>query len=153
MRRRYLLNVVAVAALFLSQASTAQQPSFGITSPRAPDRSLRLLFKDTALIRCMRKAYENDQIVTEDMKGSSAGLSLFYFVTMEHGETEIQALVDHYLLPDSKSTQFKLLKCLDMYHSKELDVLAKKFVPNPKAMYSGKERISWAERHQSREQP
>ncbi|RMU68803.1 hypothetical protein ALP24_05391, partial [Pseudomonas syringae pv. aptata] len=52
----------------------------------------------------------------------------------------LRELVDNYLVRDYtnplveseiKGVKFDLLKCLDLYHSKELDALTKKVVINP----------------------
>lgn len=60
------------------------------------------------------------------------------------GPDEIQALVKKYLARDYtnpltesqiKGVKFDLLKCLDLYHSKELDALTKKTVVDPNHTY------------------
>ncbi|WP_083438747.1 type VI secretion system amidase immunity protein Tai4 [Caldimonas brevitalea] len=63
---------------------------------------------------------------------------------MENSPHEIEALVDSYLArnyhnplvePEVKGVRFDMLKCLDLYHSKELEAQVKRFVIKPKRSF------------------
>lgn len=63
---------------------------------------------------------------------------------LEKAPNAIKALVDRYLARDYhnplvesevQGVRFYLLKCLDLYHSKELDVQVKSLVFHPKRIY------------------
>lgn len=63
---------------------------------------------------------------------------------LEKGPDEIKSLVDRYLARDYrnplvdaeiKGVRFDLLKCMDLYHSAELDAQVKRLVIHPKGTY------------------
>lgn len=66
------------------------------------------------------------------------------YYDMDKSPDAIQALVDRYLRRDyynplaeaeQKGIKFDLLKCLDLYHSKELEAQVRRFVLKPDHTY------------------
>ncbi|MDR2924626.1 MAG: type VI secretion system amidase immunity protein Tai4 [Azoarcus sp.] len=101
-------------------------------------------FKDRELAFCIAEAYKESSAVREDAADTGKiHLEWTYFdlETTESGldvNTEGSALIGKYLRRDYSypiegyvGTKFDLLKCIDMYHSPELDELVRKYVPHP----------------------
>jgi len=109
-------------------------------SPEAPNRNFLKNYKDMVFATCIAKAYKSDQHAAMDA-GSSARVNSYlsrdYFNPL--AETQI-VLVNSYLSRDYfnplaetevKGLKFDFLKCLDLYHSKELDRLARDVISQP----------------------
>lgn len=107
-------------------------------SPEAPMRTYAQNYKDMMLTSCIARAYKNDPIAGKDADYSTSVFIDWTLYDVEKSSGAIDQLINHYLARDYRNplkeyqgVQFNLLKCLDMYHSKELDDQVKKFVPNP----------------------
>lgn len=96
------------------------------------------------LATCIATAYKNDQDVAIDAGSSVSALRDWAYYDLEKAPDEIKALVDRYLARDYqnplveseiKGVRFDFLKCLDLYHSKELDAQVERLVINPRHTY------------------
>ncbi|WP_232490325.1 type VI secretion system amidase immunity protein Tai4 [Burkholderia ubonensis] len=94
--------------------------------------------------RCITTAYKNDKDASVDAGSSASALRDWTSCDMEKSPDAVKSLVDRYLARDYhnplakseiKGVRFDLLKCLDLYHSKELDILVKRLVINPGRTY------------------
>ncbi|WP_082887517.1 type VI secretion system amidase immunity protein Tai4 [Bordetella ansorpii] len=110
-------------------------------SPRAPERTYAQNYKDMVLATCMAKAYQGDRSAAMDAGSSISALRDWTYYDLEKSPDAVNALVDAYLARDYrnplaesevKGVRFDMLKCLDLYHGKELDALVKQVVVNPK---------------------
>lgn len=115
-----------------------------LTSPQAGTRSYAQNFKDMVLATCIANAYTNDNGPAVDAGSTVSALRDWTYYDLEKGPDAIKSLVDRYLARDYynpvveseiKGVRFDLLKCLDLYHSKELAAEVKRLVINPKRTY------------------
>ncbi len=115
-----------------------------ITSPQAGARTYAQNYKDMVLATCIANAYKNDKGAAVDAGSSVSALRDWTYYDLEKSPDAIKSLVDSYLARDYhnplveseiKGVRFDFLKCLDLYHSKELDAQVKRFVINPKRTY------------------
>ena len=122
---------------FCSPVSAADKPR---DSPEAAGRTYAQNYKDMVLALCISYAYEQDRTASVDAGSSFSALREWTDYDMEHSPDDIRALVDKYLRRDYhnplaeaevKGIKFDLLKCLDLYHSRELAAQVKRFVPKP----------------------
>ncbi|WP_181134005.1 type VI secretion system amidase immunity protein Tai4 [Pseudomonas syringae] len=134
----------AIKTVFLVFATTH---CFADTLPSSPEgmhRSYAQNYKELVLASCIANAYAYDVKVGIDAGSSVTAMEDWANYDWEEGPDEIRALVKKYLARDYtnplaesqiKGIKFDLLKCLDMYHSKELDALTKKVVTHPNQTY------------------
>jgi hypothetical protein len=94
-------------------------------------------FKDRALASCIAAAYKG-QPAGEDADISKSVFLEWTYYDDDKGNPAIDRLVEKYLRRDYSTpmegyagAKFNLLKCLDMYHSKELAEQVRKYVPHP----------------------
>jgi hypothetical protein len=116
-----------------------------ITSPEAPKRTFIQNYKDMVLASCIASAYHDDKIASIDAGSSASALRKWTYYNMDKSiDTEIR-IIDSYLSrnyfnplaeAEIKGIKFDFLKCLDLYHSKELDRLAKRVISHPKRRIS-----------------
>ncbi len=113
-------------------------------SPQAGARTYAQNYKDMVLATCIANAYTNDKNAAIDAGSSVSALRDWSYYDLEKSPDAIKSLVDAYLArnyhnplveSEIKGVRFDFLKCLDMYHSKELDALVKRVVINPKRTY------------------
>jgi hypothetical protein len=92
------------------------------------------------LATCIANAYKNDRDAAVDAGSSVSALRDWAYYDLEKAPDAIKALVDQYLardyhnpLVDSEieGVRFDFLKCLDLYHSNELDAQTRQRVINP----------------------
>ncbi|MDR3323693.1 MAG: type VI secretion system amidase immunity protein Tai4 [Zoogloeaceae bacterium] len=90
---------------------------------------------------CITSAYKNEEGAAIDAGSSVSTLRDWTYYDMEKSPDAIKSLVDRYLARDYhnplveseiKGVRFDFLKCLDLYHSGELDAQVKQFVIKPK---------------------
>jgi len=93
-------------------------------------------FKDRALAACMSTANKGSPA------GDDAGVTTSAFLEWtdydDKGNTAVDKLVQKFLSRDYSNptegyadAQFNTLKCIDLYHSRELGELVRKYVPHP----------------------
>ncbi|MCK6432700.1 MAG: type VI secretion system amidase immunity protein Tai4 [Aquabacterium sp.] len=94
-------------------------------------------FKDRALASCIAAAYKGSPAGTDAAITTGVFIEWTYYDT-DKGNAAVDQLVDKYLRRDYASpvegyagARFDLLKCLDMYHSKELNDQVHRFVAQP----------------------
>ncbi|WP_239374437.1 type VI secretion system amidase immunity protein Tai4 [Snodgrassella gandavensis] len=115
-----------------------------ITSPEAPSRTFIQNYKDMVLGNCLAKAYGD--IASMDAGSSVSALIEWTYYNMDKSiDAEIR-IIDSYLSrnylnplveAEIKGIKFDFLKCLDLYHSKDLDKLAKNMIEHPQDTFRG----------------
>ncbi|MCA8000002.1 type VI secretion system amidase immunity protein Tai4 [Burkholderia metallica] len=112
--------------------------------PEAGSRTHLQNFKDMVLADCLATAYKQAPGVNKDIGSSTSALRDWTYYDLERAPDVIQALVAKYLARDYRNpvvesevrdVKFDFLKCLDLYHGKELDAAAKQLVLRPKGIY------------------
>ncbi|WP_408585772.1 type VI secretion system amidase immunity protein Tai4 [Paraburkholderia bannensis] len=137
------IGVLAVFA-FATGASIGHAKDGSPTSPQAAAQTYAQNFKDMVLAACIAKAYKSDKDAAIDAGSSVSALRDWTYYDMDRGPDAIGALIDRYLARDYrnpladaeiKDVKFDLLKCLDLYHSKELDTAVRQLVIHPNRTY------------------
>ncbi|NTZ82864.1 hypothetical protein FCJ61_07575 [Burkholderia metallica] len=132
------LACIALQPAMVVAKDTAQ------TSPEAGSRPYIQNFKDMVLADCLATAYKQEAGVSKDIGSSTSALRDWTYYDMERAPDVIHALVAKYLARDYRNpvvesevrdVKFDFLKCIDLYHGKELDVAAKKLVLRPNRTY------------------
>lgn len=102
----------------------------------APTRNNATNYKDRALAYCVAQAYKNTP-AEEDAQTTGAVFLDWTYYDLD-ANPEINALIDKYLGRDYSNpfegyekAKFNMLKCIDMYHSKELEQQVRKYVAHP----------------------
>lgn len=141
--KRRLIRTLLLASMIFASASHAKDEA--ITSPQAGTRTYAQNYKDMVLAECVATAYRNEEGAALDTGSSASALRDWTNYDWEENPYEaVSRLVDKYLARDYqnplveseiKGIRFDFLKCLDLYHSKELDALTKRTVINPKRTY------------------
>jgi hypothetical protein len=92
------------------------------------------------LATCVATAYKSDKDAPVDSGSSVAALRDWTYYDLEKSPDAVKALVESFLARDYrnplaesevKNVRFDFLKCVDLYHSKELDALVKAVVAHP----------------------
>lgn len=125
---------VTLASIFLL---TIPGIASGTDRIEAINRTNAENFKDRALGACISEAYEGSNAGKDASITTSAFLEWTYY-DFENANPAVEALIERFLnrnysnpVEGYAGAEFKLLKCLDMRHSKELNELTKKYVPHP----------------------
>ena len=85
--------------------------------------------KNFALSACIAQAYKSDEVVKDSRAAADGYLQLGSFPYEAHEEAA--ALARKFLAKEYQSAsgaKLVLMKCIDLFHSKELDRLAKKYL-------------------------
>ncbi|PIT55613.1 type VI secretion system amidase immunity protein Tai4 [Snodgrassella alvi] len=119
--------------------------SINSMTPEAVNRTFIQNYKDMVLASCIASAYHDDKIASMDAGSSASVLREWTYYNMDKSiDAEIR-IIDSYLSrnyfnplaeAEIKGIKFDFLKCLDLYHSKELDRLAKKVISHPQRKIS-----------------
>lgn len=136
-------NTFAVGLLFscLAPASFASPPA---SSPHGMERTYAQNYRDMVLATCIANAYKDEKNTAKDAGSSVTALREWAYYDFEKSPDAVKALIDKYLARDYtnplveseiKGVKFDLLKCLDLYHSKELNALVKEVVIKPDHTY------------------
>lgn len=134
-----LAQALAVAALLMGVGLpvAAKDPPQG---PQAAGRTHAQNFRDMVLATCIANAYQKDAEAAMDAGSSVSALRDWTLYDMERAPDAIKALVDQFLArnyrnplaePEVKGVRFDLLKCLDLYHSRELRDQVRRLVLRP----------------------
>ncbi|AGB83034.1 hypothetical protein D781_2783 [Serratia sp. FGI94] len=131
MKKTMAFSLFLVAGYTMAQSSMADWP------PQAAHRSYLQNYKDIALTYCISVAYKKSPEASKDAIASSGGIDAWSDYIIRDEASPIIALTKEYLAKnyhakDGKSS-LNLMKCMDMYHGKELDRLAKEYVERPSA--------------------
>lgn len=125
-------------------AASASVWSAQVASPQAATRAYQQNYKDMVLASCIASAYRNEQKAAVDAGSSVSALRDWTLYDLEKAPDAIKRLVNSYLArnyhnplvePEVSGVRFDLLKCLDLYHSEELEEQAKRLVINPEHTY------------------
>jgi hypothetical protein len=129
-----MMIVHAFVALVLCSALTAIAGESTIT---AISRTNAQNYKDRALASCISAAYKGSP-AGEDADITKSAFLEWTDYDDDKGNPATDQLVEKYLRRDYSNpvegyagAKFNLLKCLDMYHSPELDEQVRKYVPHP----------------------
>lgn len=134
-------QLVLVVSCFLGLAPSvtiAQEEAH--QGPRAAERSYGQNFKDMAFAHCLSKAYEGDEVISSDIASSHRALIDWTYFDLEKAPEAVTKLAQEYLALDYTNplvkaevpnVEFNYLKCLDLYHSDELNDLMLEVVPEP----------------------
>lgn len=122
----------------------AHTSSSTTNSPQAGGRTYAQNYKDMLLALCIANAYSQDPNAARDAGSSFSALRDWTNYDMEESPDAIKALVDGYLArnytnplveAEIQGIRFDFLKCLDLYHSPELEAQVKQFVLTPERTY------------------
>ncbi|MGK8935766.1 type VI secretion system amidase immunity protein Tai4 [Pluralibacter gergoviae] len=139
--------LVAIWSLYSGLAFSAELPQ---NSPQAGNRTYAQNYKDMVLATCIANAYSKEKDAATDAGSSVSALRDWTYYDLEKSPDAVKALIDKYLARDYynplvesevKGVKFDLLKCFDLYHSHELNVLTKRMVINPNR--------TWRQEHQT----
>lgn len=141
---RVLVGILAVVVLPLLASSGNARDAAALNPPQAGACTHAQNYKDMVLATCLANAYKGDPGTATDAGSSVSALRDWTVYDLEQSPDAVKALVDSYLAHDyrhplaeseAKGVRFDFLKCLDLYHSKELDALARCVVIHPKRTY------------------
>jgi hypothetical protein len=130
-----LLMSGAVCAAPKSAAPDKKQNN----GPQAFRRTNAQNYKDMILARCIAAAYEKAPDASKDAANTADVLIEWTYFDLDSSPEQNNRVWQrylnrdyHYPIPDEyKGVKFDLLKCLDMYHSKELAAQVKRLVSKP----------------------
>lgn len=103
-------------------------PSANAAEPPIRSYSQNMLFKNWILSRCLAKAYPSEESKNDAQISASAYLE-FGKAPIEAYE-QAEALVEKQLskkYEGSVKSEFNTMKCIDLYHGKEAEKLARKY--------------------------
>ncbi|RMS10874.1 hypothetical protein ALP72_03280 [Pseudomonas coronafaciens pv. coronafaciens] len=135
--------IFAVGLLFscLAPTSFASPPE---SFPQGMERTYAQNYRDMVLATCIANAYKGEKSTAMDAGSSVTALREWAYYDFEKSPDAVKALIDKYLARDYtnplveseiKGVKFDLLKCLDLYHSKELNSLVKEVMIKPGHTY------------------
>jgi hypothetical protein len=131
-----MISVFALIALALGPAERISTTP--PTTPSAVRRQDASNFKDMVLAICVARTYQQQAEASADAASSARALVDWTKYDAESAPDEIDRLINAYTRRDyrnplgdepARSSKFGFLKCLDLYHSKELDRLTRRVVP------------------------
>ncbi|KTB82643.1 hypothetical protein AO070_10570 [Pseudomonas syringae pv. syringae PD2766] len=139
---RYMYAVAVLACAAFASAGWAKDDA--ANSPQAGGRTYAQNYKDMVLADCIATAYKNDPKAAQDAGSSASALMDWTYFDLEQAPQAGKPLIDQFLARDYhnpivesevKGVRFDLLKCLDLYHSKELESQVKELVIKPDHTY------------------
>ena len=98
--------------------------------------------KDAALAGCIAQAYRTSPDASTDATATAGGyMQNFTDFDIERGGAKLSALIARTLAQPYPSVQgpsvrLDLMKCLDMYHGRELDALVRRYSAHPDHTYA-----------------
>lgn len=131
--KKFKLQIISSWSILLpliSQAST----------PEAVNRTFIENYKDMVFASCITKAYKGNKDVEKDTGSSVSALKDWIDYDIDKSIDKENVLINSYLSrnyfnplaeQEVKGIKFDFLKCLDLYHSKDLETLARKVISNP----------------------
>ncbi|KVF57365.1 hypothetical protein WJ15_30555 [Burkholderia cepacia] len=138
------VRIAAALACIAFQPAMVVAKDAAQAAPEAGSRTYFQNFKDMVLAECPATAYKQVPGASKDIGSSVSALRDRTYYDMERAPDVIQALIAKYLARDYRNpvvesevrdVKFDFLKCIDLYHGKELDVAAKQFVSRPNRTY------------------
>jgi hypothetical protein len=146
-------NPLARGVMFgvLALAAQSGHATDATSSPQAGARTCAQNYKDMVLAECIATAYRNEPSAAMDAGSSVGALMDWTDFDLERNPDASKSLVNRFLARDyrnpvvqseSKGAAFDFLKCLDLYHSQELETEVRRFVTDPKRSYRLENRSS-----------
>ncbi|KPX28419.1 MULTISPECIES: type VI secretion system amidase immunity protein Tai4 [Pseudomonas syringae group] len=138
------MRVIFTVGLLLSCLAPTSFASPPEPSPQGMERTYAQNYRDMVLATCIANAYKGEKSTAMDAGSSVTALREWAYYDFEKSPDAVKALIDKYLARDYtnplveseiKGVKFDLLKCLDLYHSKELNALVKEVVIKPGHTY------------------
>ncbi|MDN7899228.1 type VI secretion system amidase immunity protein Tai4 [Burkholderia cepacia] len=138
------VRIAAALACIAFQPAMVVAKDAAQAAPEAGSRTYFQNFKDMVLAECLATAYKQVPGASKDIGSSVSALRDWTYYDMERAPDVIQALIAKYLARDYRNpvvesevrdVKFDFLKCIDLYHGKELDVAAKQLVSRPNRTY------------------
>ncbi|MFD2366527.1 T6SS amidase immunity protein Tai4 family protein [Pseudoduganella sp. GCM10020061] len=124
-------------SLFLTAAAASADPLTPTAAVRRNDSN----FKDMVLAVCISRVYAHQDHAAADAAGTARALVEWTSYDADSAPDQINRLINTYTkrsyrnpIGDNNGTKFDLLKCLDLYHSKELNMLASRVVVAPSSV-------------------
>lgn len=134
------VRIAAVLAYIAFQPAMVVAKDAAQAAPEAGSRTYLQNFKDMVLAECLATAYKQAPGASKDIGSSTSALRDWTYYDMERAPDVIHALVAKYLARDYRNpvvesevgdVKFDFLKCIDLYHGKELDTATKQLVSRP----------------------
>jgi hypothetical protein len=131
-----------LSVALLAGCATAQAPvNDGL--PEAAHRSYAVNYRDMMLAACVAEIFK-DAPQADDARRSAAAFKQWTSYDMESATGVNGLIIDRYLArtyhaKEAPDVRLDLMKCLDMYHSAELEQQVKQYVDRPDATYAGDE--------------
>jgi hypothetical protein len=124
--------------------SAAHVPVLARGLPEAAMRTYDINYRDMMLAGCIATAYKDAPQVAKDAEYSVGAFHEWTRFDMESATGVKDQIIDRYLArtyhaKDAPDVRLDLMKCIDMYHSEELDAQVKQYVDRPSATYAGDE--------------
>lgn len=138
----YTATILLAACAAMPMSSWAKDDAS--TSPQAGDRTYAQNYKDMVLAGCIATAYKSEPDAAKDAGSSASALMDWTSFDLEEAPLAGKPLIDKFLARDyhnplveseRKGVRFEMLKCLDLYHSQELDSQVKQLVIDPDHTY------------------
>ena len=111
--------------------------------PEAAHRTYAVNYRDMMLAGCIAMAYR-DAPQADDARRSASAFKEWTRYDMESATGVNVQIIDRYLArqyhaKDAPDVRLDLMKCLDMYHSEELEQQVQQYVDRPSATYADDE--------------
>lgn len=141
MKRSTCIGLLLAAALATGESRAKEASENG---PQAAGRTYGQNYKDMVLVRCIARAYEGDAAASADASQTADELSASLYYDLASSNDGIPPLIERSLARDyhdprlkrhARGQEFRLLKCLDLFHSKALEEQVKRYVPSPNRTY------------------
>ena len=137
----FLLGTFILAFSIPGLVSTAAFAAPVSQGDETRHRSHLAVSKDMALARCIGKAYAAYPAVKADAAGATGGYFELGAFDLDRGGESVEALIDRYLSRDygaieGPAVKLDLMKCIDLYHSRELETLGRRYVARPQQSYA-----------------
>jgi Type VI secretion system (T6SS), amidase immunity protein len=132
---------VCLAALAGCAPTSATMPGAAPRLPETASRTYAENYKDMMLAGCIAMAYRDVPAVTDDARHTASALNEWTEYDAERATGVNVQIIDRYLArtyhaKERPDIQLNLLKCIDMYHSKELEAQVSTYVDRPTASYA-----------------
>lgn len=134
------LQILCGCILLFPLICNASNLNSNSMTPEGVNRTFIENYKDMVLAHCVAKAYKDDENAARDAGSSESALFEWTYFDLEKSPKAVIKIVNTYLSrnyfnplaeAEVKGIKFDFLKCLDLYHSKELDALARKMISHP----------------------
>lgn len=140
MKHVLLITIFSGLALGVTYADEFAPTPSQSSESTAPTRSYAQNYKDMALAFCISKAYATSSSANADAMATADGLDQWTNYDADASTGQLEKLVHNYLARnylsiEGENVKLNLLKCIDLYHSKELAALTKRYVQKANHSY------------------